>query len=823
MATSLLDQYLSHGWKIIPLAPNSKKPVRAFWNHLGQTLIDGETLPPNHGIGLGHAYSGTMALDIDHWENACGLLNQHNIDLKALYTAPDAVKIHSGRTGHAKLLYALALPLPSKKVLHKNPDGSTTAVLDFRCGTKDGYTVQDVLPPSVHPETGKPYTWEGDWTRLPPLPPGLHTYWRHLLKQDQERCIPCHTSLPTSWQEILEALNHVPPDIDRETWVCIGMALHWAGQQTDQVDEGFALWHNWSKGTPSQPARKYPGVETLQTTWRSFKSEGRTLGSLFHVARLHGWRPPTLTPEQLFAEIDPVVEELTDYVDSLKPTTPQPDLAHWPALLRERATEVAKSVGCDPLVPLMASLATIAGAADARIRLQLLPGFQVPPVLWLMIIGQPADKKSPGSRPIKKILQQLEKENRPSYKAELLKWEAEEALHANARKVYIEQCTSEETIDETLLAQVPVLRPMPVPKKLTVQDITSQKMIRHVRDRPQGVVCWLDEMHAWIRKITDKKSLEDRSAWVSAYESEPYEMERVGAGDIYCENLAVSIYGNLQPRVLRDHLEALTLDGLMQRFIPAILRSRFNTIGEPLPAVFTQEDRWDALIRQIHALPVRTYTLSEAAYDHFRQFQAWHLKRMREDSLIATSEDYQTAAGKLVGQVSRLCLIFHLVENPEAQRISGDLMTRTIALGKEFILPTLKYIYSQIGDDYSFDFWLMNHILAQADRPTITRRDIKRSAKKQLTHLTDWQRNEQIAHIMDDLVSLKWVVKIQETAHQVEWAINPKLKDRFRQQRREVLRIRQARLDENRRIAAKSGKSIKRRFVPGYREEFGEE
>ena len=37
-------------------------------------------------------------------------------------------------------------------------------VLEFRCGTADGLTVQDVLPPSMHPDTGMPYRWGGKVT-----------------------------------------------------------------------------------------------------------------------------------------------------------------------------------------------------------------------------------------------------------------------------------------------------------------------------------------------------------------------------------------------------------------------------------------------------------------------------------------------------------------------------------------------------------------------------------------------------------------------------------------------------------------------------------
>jgi hypothetical protein len=58
-------------------------------------------------------------------------------------------------------------------------------------------------------------------------------------------------------------------------------------------------------------------------------------------------------------------------------------------------------------------LAAVCGVVDARSRLELMPGFKVPPVLWICSIGEPGDKKTPGSKPMFEILTQLEREDAP--------------------------------------------------------------------------------------------------------------------------------------------------------------------------------------------------------------------------------------------------------------------------------------------------------------------------------------------------------------------------------------------------------------------------
>ena len=40
--------------------------------------------------------------------------------------------------------------------------------------------MQDVLPPSIHPDTGRPYEWIGDFTEIPPLPDALRQLWHEL-------------------------------------------------------------------------------------------------------------------------------------------------------------------------------------------------------------------------------------------------------------------------------------------------------------------------------------------------------------------------------------------------------------------------------------------------------------------------------------------------------------------------------------------------------------------------------------------------------------------------------------------------------------------
>ena len=143
-----VDAYIRHGWSLVPIPMGTKGPRTPGWNLKESALRSQTDLPVGFGIGLAHAYSGTMALDIDNWDMTTVLLSQHGLDLNALYDAPDAVVINSGKPGHGKLLYSMpfGLALPSKKILHLG-----VTAYELRCATSNGLTVQDVLPPSIHP------------------------------------------------------------------------------------------------------------------------------------------------------------------------------------------------------------------------------------------------------------------------------------------------------------------------------------------------------------------------------------------------------------------------------------------------------------------------------------------------------------------------------------------------------------------------------------------------------------------------------------------------------------------------------------------------
>ena len=88
-------------------------------------------------------------------------------------------------------------------------------------------------------------------------------------------------------EKMEQILGHVSPDIGRDDWIRVGMALH---HECEGDDTGFDLWDEWS-----QPGATYPGTDSLRTQWTSFdRRVGRrqkqvTMASVIHMAKKNGY------------------------------------------------------------------------------------------------------------------------------------------------------------------------------------------------------------------------------------------------------------------------------------------------------------------------------------------------------------------------------------------------------------------------------------------------------------------------------------------------------------------------------------------------------
>ena len=215
---------------LVAIEPGKKAPKGKAWNKAGGYFSDADQAAafwlkhPHHNMGVVLGPSQLCSLDVDdvQWTRQV-LSDQLGVDLVHLaLTCPTVV----GNPQRMRLLFRVpvgielgrhALAWPNQK----DPDGSLFksvvqllkaaeasadqsavvtlkaqaealkrfTVFEFRAGL-----VQDVLPPSIHPGTGKPYVWKTPPSieGFPVLIPQLLNAWKNwdLFKRDAEMACP---------------------------------------------------------------------------------------------------------------------------------------------------------------------------------------------------------------------------------------------------------------------------------------------------------------------------------------------------------------------------------------------------------------------------------------------------------------------------------------------------------------------------------------------------------------------------------------------------------------------------------------------------------
>jgi putative DNA primase/helicase len=307
---AILLSYINTGFALVPIPNGSKGPRTSKWNYPENTITNENAISKITGnVGLAHAYSTpapTCTLDIDDLNESRIWLLENNIELISLLEAQDAVCIDSGRTNRAKLLYRLEVGEPAIPSVKYSIREQKQALFELRCGTKDGKTVQDVLPPSIHPETGKPYQWggQGHYTQIPKLPAALRALWETLLASNHHgnrNQIPENHGLisntrigidkvtqsligepetPRAIAIVKEMLSFINADCDYETYRNIIWAVADTGWECS-----YGLLKDWSL-----TAEHRFEEDELQKIFNGFKYTGGIhYGTLVHHAKAGGW------------------------------------------------------------------------------------------------------------------------------------------------------------------------------------------------------------------------------------------------------------------------------------------------------------------------------------------------------------------------------------------------------------------------------------------------------------------------------------------------------------------------------------------------------
>ena len=285
-------------------------------------------------------------------------------------------------------------------------------------------------------------------------------------------------------------------------------------------------------------ASKIRGCETIEKTAELYRQrqQART-GQEEQARRAEAAANPT-DPVDLWGWFDP-------------PPLPRGLL---PQMIEDFAFDRGRILGGDAAGIAVGALAVCGAAIPDRICLRPKKhdeGWHEAARLWVALVGLPSTMKSPIMSTVAFPLRAIDAE----------------MAQKNQRAMAEYNRLSREEKQE---------REPPEQTRLAMQDTTIEAAQEILKDSPDGVLLYQDELSGWFGSMEKYSSArgaaKDRAFWLQSWNGGLYAVNRIGRGSLLIPNLSVSILGGIQPDIIRKFAEDSHDDGLLQRLIPIMLR-----------------------------------------------------------------------------------------------------------------------------------------------------------------------------------------------------------------------------------------------------------
>lgn len=752
---NLLFEYCKNGFALIPIPRGSKGPTNKGWNEKENVITNPEdALTIKTNVGLAHLYCSsyiTATLDIDDYDLSKKWLRKNGIDLDALLNADDAVQIVSGRPGRCKLLYKLPEGSPQMLTQQITDQNSKSMVLEFRCASANGKTVQDLLPPSIHPDTLKPYTWggKGDWKNIPTIPFNLFMVWKRKISHIAETFSSAISNNPIighvddiTIQHLRSALNHLRSD-EREVWIKIGMALKGLG------DLGRGLWLNWSMSSD-----KYESHNATKT-WDSFAPTKLDYRFIFAEAQRQGWVNPTKKIEPHKTELE---EETTNISlpkklpGQLKPVD-KLDPNHLPSSIRDGVVDTAERLSC-PLDYVAASVIVGAGSILGN-SVGILPKefdstWVVHAGFWGGIVGLPGSMKTPSLNAALKPIYHLEEQSGIQYSQDLIQYKKDKTKFDN-------DLASFQSGKSTIFPSEPI---EPVKKRYIVNDTTYQALGEIISKNPEGILALSDELSGLLQSLDTSGQEAARGFYLSGWGGNSnYTFDRISRGSITLTRYLLSLFGGFQPDRIKAYVRFAQSgnsknDGLLQRFQLLVwpdLEARFELVDRVENKAALQKMHQAIIALRSNSLP-KTPILLHFDRDAQRLFNQWYIqneKLLRSEKLTSSEHSHFSKYRSLI---PGLALLFHMLDGHQGDVCLGCL---TSALNFAIYLKShATRIYASVyGHDFAPARALARKLLAKSLEDGFTARTI---------YLKGWSNlsKDETYSALDVLVEHGWLKEL---------------------------------------------------------------
>ncbi len=349
----------------------------------------------------------------------------------------------------------------------------------------------------------------------------------------------------------------------------------------------------------------------------------------------------------------------------------------------------AAMVGCDAGLTYLQALGFAAGCLsdDIRVRVRPLQDWAESARLWVCVVGEPGDGKSPSMRGIMRESRELNMEIAEASKHKAAVYKDELELHEMERKAWLQK---RQNMDASKPAGPrPIAPSKPVNEMLYFNSTTSEGLLEQQEATTRGTMLYADEMLGWIFGMDQYKASgkgNDKQFWLSSWDGAEFIGVLVGKLRTI-PNTGVTIIGGSQPTAIRRASTKLNLDadGLLQRIIVYNSQGDADEDAEQ-PLDRDAAKRWRSILRNLYHMKTHLdhCVFSDKAHAVRGEANDW-IKRMREVTAFPIAA--RQAISKWKGYLPRLALTLHAIEAADAglEVIPATIEEHTISCAWEYM------------------------------------------------------------------------------------------------------------------------------------------
>lgn len=392
-----------------------------------------------------------------------------------------------------------------------------------------------------------------------------------------------------------------------------------------------------------------------------------------------------------------------------------------PSGLRSWVMDISDRMQCPPDFPAVAAIVSLGSLVGRKvgIRPKRHDDWIVITNLWGGVIGRPGIMKTPAqdqaTHPLRRLAAEAIKkgdEDRQAWEIESIRREVEASIIKEKIRKEIKGEKDLSSLTKELASLKEESEP-PAVRRYIVNDSTVERLGEILRDNPNGVLVFRDELTGWLRTLDREGHEGDRAFYLEAWAGTgDFTYDRIGRGMVHIPAVCLSILGGIQPGPLAEYVREASkngsgADGLLQRFQLLVWPDD--------PGSWRNVDRWPDTMAKNQAFEIFK-TLDQLDPDTIgaqredgaeipflrftdeaqEAFNAWREILEKEKLRSGEPEMIEAALSKYRSLVPSLALLFHLIDHGSGS-VGQDAFLRAVDWG-DYLESHMRRVYSAVGN-----------------------------------------------------------------------------------------------------------------------------